>query len=240
MIDIMIADDNLVFAKQLSDKLTQEKDFRVVSIVEDGFQALVDYESLQPDVLFLDLKMPNIDGYQVIDILSKTPNEKNKQNIIVATADGTAMASLHNTRKVVWLLYKCQYNEQLLFQIIREIKSESQSTDIKKEIDKLFKDLKFDSALKGTLLLKRSIYLSYTNPLKYSKADDLIKVVAKEFKYNSDISARSTMDKALSQMLNTHKNLQFLYEIFDDFYGYNLSVKYLIRYSVNYLRKKIR
>ena len=124
--------------------------------------------------------------------------------------------------------------------IIREIKSDSQTNDIKNEIDNLFKKLEFDSTLKGTLLLKRSVYLYYTNPLKYANIDELIKTVAKEFNYRSGISARSTMDKALSQMLKAHKDLQFLYGIFEDFYGYNLSVKYLIRYSVNYLRKRVK
>lgn len=238
MIDLMIADDDLYFAKKLSLLLAQEKDFRVVSITTDGLQTLMDYSSLKPDVLLLDLNMPYLNGYQVLDTLSKNPTEKDKKNVIIISGDNDARASLRNTRKVIWMMNK-DFNQELLFEIIREIKSDSKINDLQKDIDDLFNELKFDSTLKGTLLLKRSVYLTYTEPVKYSKTDDLITDVAEEFNYHAVISARSTMDKALSQMLKIHNDTNFLSDIFDDFYGY-MSVKHLIRYSVNYLRDKYR
>lgn len=136
MIDLMIADDNSMFAKQLSSMLTREKDFRVVSIANNGIQTLMDYSALKPDVLLLDLKMPNFDGFQVLDSLSQDAKEKEKKNIIIISGDNTSRASLQNMEKVKWMINK-DFNEEHLFNIIREIKTESKCDDINKNIDEL-------------------------------------------------------------------------------------------------------
>lgn len=239
MIDLMIADDNSMFAKQLSSMLTREKDFRVVSIANNGIQTLMDYSALKPDVLLLDLKMPNFDGFQVLDSLSQDAKEKEKKNIIIISGDNTSRASLQNMEKVKWMINK-DFNEEHLFNIIREIKTESKYDDINKNIDELLNKLKFDSCHKGTSLIKEGIYIAYTQPMICNRIDDLINILAYRFDYTSTKSARSTMDKAINQMLKQHNDYKVFYDTFEDFYGYSLSVKYLIRYCVKYLENICR
>lgn len=234
MIDLMIADDNSVFAEQLSCMLTREKDFRVVSITHNGIQTLMDYSALKPDVLLLDLKMPNFDGFQVLDSLSQDSKEKEKQNIIVISGDINSRASLHNMEKVRWMIDK-DFNVETLFNVIREIKVDSEYDDISKTIDDLMNTLKFDSCHKGTALIKEGIYIAFTQPMICNRIDDLINILAYRFNYSSSKSARSTMDKCIAQMLKQHKNHQIFYDTFEDFYGYSISVKYLIKYCVRYL-----
>ena len=59
---ILIADDHDIVRKGLRLVLQQEPDFEVVGEARDGVEALARARALSPDVVLLDLKMPNMDG----------------------------------------------------------------------------------------------------------------------------------------------------------------------------------
>ena len=69
MIRILIADDYLPFRIMLRYLLDDEPDFEVVGEAPDGVVAVRLAEELQPDVIMLDLAMPNLDGWEAIPIL---------------------------------------------------------------------------------------------------------------------------------------------------------------------------
>ena len=60
---ILIVDDDANIAELISLYLTKE--FYEVQIVEDGERALQVFDTLQPNLMLLDLMLPGIDGYQV-------------------------------------------------------------------------------------------------------------------------------------------------------------------------------
>lgn len=74
---VLIADDHSLFRAGLRKLLEQEEDIRVVGEATDGLQALMLAEALQPDILLLDIKMPNVDGLTVLPkIRAKSPKTK--------------------------------------------------------------------------------------------------------------------------------------------------------------------
>ncbi len=61
-VHILLADDHDIVRKGLRLVLQQEPDFEVVGEARDGAEALARARILLPDVVLLDLKMPNMDG----------------------------------------------------------------------------------------------------------------------------------------------------------------------------------
>jgi two-component system nitrate/nitrite response regulator NarL len=70
-IHIVIADDHAVLRESLSALLASQPDFEVVGNAADGVQALELVQNANPDVLVLDLFMPNSDGFEVLRTLDK-------------------------------------------------------------------------------------------------------------------------------------------------------------------------
>ena len=65
---ILIVDDDNNIAELISLYLTKE--CFETKIVNDGEQALREFDSFHPDLLLLDLMLPGIDGYQAVQGLS--------------------------------------------------------------------------------------------------------------------------------------------------------------------------
>ncbi len=70
-IRVMIADSGEDFRHLLADTLAQEKDIEIVAAASDGFEALDMAAEYRPDVLLLDLVLPKIDGFGVMQKLSE-------------------------------------------------------------------------------------------------------------------------------------------------------------------------
>src|ERR1700691_305273 len=82
-IRIVVADDHPIFRDGLCRLLQLEPDFEVEAQAQDGRQVLDVLQSLEPDILLLDLKMPGLDG---LATLQKIQNSKHKTRVIVLTA----------------------------------------------------------------------------------------------------------------------------------------------------------
>ncbi len=66
---LLIIDDDAQFARYLSNLLAARAASVAVEIAFDGFSAGIKCESLRPDVVTLDLQMPDMDGFAVCRLL---------------------------------------------------------------------------------------------------------------------------------------------------------------------------
>ncbi|MEM8968553.1 MAG: response regulator transcription factor [Bacteroidota bacterium] len=64
MTTIVLADDHTVVRDGLRILLESESDFSVVGEASNGLEALDKVESLQPDIVLLDIRMPELDGIE--------------------------------------------------------------------------------------------------------------------------------------------------------------------------------
>jgi DNA-binding NarL/FixJ family response regulator len=77
MIRILIADDHAVVAEGLRHLIEAQPDMQVVAIVGDGREAVQQAETLAPDVVLMDLSMPELNGADATRvILEQNPERK--------------------------------------------------------------------------------------------------------------------------------------------------------------------
>ena len=70
MIRTVIVDDEPLGRKAIEHMLFNHKDIRVVARCEDGIAAIEKIEELKPDLVFMDIQMPGLDGFDVINQLT--------------------------------------------------------------------------------------------------------------------------------------------------------------------------
>lgn len=69
MIRALIVDDQLMAREQLIDLLKDESDIQIVATCDSGESAIATLRSIPVDLVFLDLDMPGMDGFGVIDAI---------------------------------------------------------------------------------------------------------------------------------------------------------------------------
>ena len=72
-ISIIIADDEPLARERVRSFLKDDPDLEVVAECADGAQALQETQKRRPDLLFLDVQMPRLNGFEVLETLSPGP-----------------------------------------------------------------------------------------------------------------------------------------------------------------------
>jgi DNA-binding NarL/FixJ family response regulator len=89
-IRIVLADDHPVVRAGISGLLATQPDFEVVGDASNGREALALVQSLHPDVLLVDLRMPEVDGVATIRAVhAERPGAEKPPNILVLTTYDT-------------------------------------------------------------------------------------------------------------------------------------------------------
>ena len=85
-IRIVIADDHPIVRQGLAAVLEQEEDFKVVSQAANGLEAVAQARELRPDIILMDLQMPEMDG---VEAIQKIKEEAPDIGIIILTTYDT-------------------------------------------------------------------------------------------------------------------------------------------------------
>ena len=83
---VLIVDDSNTVRRSAELFLTQAG-CRVV-LAEDGFAALAKITEHNPDVIFVDIMMPRLDGYQACALIKRNPRFRNTPVIMLSSKDG--------------------------------------------------------------------------------------------------------------------------------------------------------
>lgn len=72
-IKVLIIDDELPARELVRNFLSSHKDVGIAAECENGFDALKAIHELRPDLLFLDIQMPKINGFELLEVLDQKP-----------------------------------------------------------------------------------------------------------------------------------------------------------------------
>lgn len=74
MIKVILIDDEPLARNLLKEYLMSFPQMTVVTECGDGFEALKAIQSFNPDLIFLDIQMPKINGFETLELLEKRPS----------------------------------------------------------------------------------------------------------------------------------------------------------------------
>ena len=83
---VMVIDDSNTIRRSAEIFLKQAG--CVVVLAENGFDALAKLSDHRPDIVFCDVLMPRLDGYQTCALIKKSPRFKNTPVIMLSSKDG--------------------------------------------------------------------------------------------------------------------------------------------------------
>ncbi len=87
----MVVDDTVVYRKIVSDVLAELPDVEVVGTAHNGKAALLKIKTLKPDLLTLDIEMPEMSGLEVLEQLHKVAPGVGAVMLSTLTQEGGAM-----------------------------------------------------------------------------------------------------------------------------------------------------
>jgi DNA-binding NarL/FixJ family response regulator len=85
MIDLVIADDQSLIRMALRNLFKNEDDIRLVAEAEDGSAAWEFIQRLKPDVALLDIRMPGVDGLELLRRISRDANLAATRVVMITT-----------------------------------------------------------------------------------------------------------------------------------------------------------
>ncbi len=85
-VKVMVIDDSNTIRKSAEIFLKQAG--AVVVLAEDGFDALAKINDHNPDVVFCDILMPRLDGYQTCALIKKNPKFRSTPVVMLSSKDG--------------------------------------------------------------------------------------------------------------------------------------------------------
>jgi two-component system, chemotaxis family, chemotaxis protein CheY len=84
VVKILLADD-LSFMRMVQKEILEDKGYVVVGEAADGIEAIEKYKSIKPDILILDITMPNMNG---LDAMHKIFELDKTARIVMCSALG--------------------------------------------------------------------------------------------------------------------------------------------------------
>lgn len=70
---VIIIDDEPLARNLIREYLEDQADITIVSECGDGFEGIKQIHQYQPDLIFLDIKMPKINGFEMLEVLDESP-----------------------------------------------------------------------------------------------------------------------------------------------------------------------
>lgn len=94
---IIICDDSAIARRVI--KLAFEGVFYDIREIDNAFDLLEQYEDINPDIIFLDLNMPNMNGYNAVKIIRRNHPD---MRIVITTSDTDKATVIKLLKENIW------------------------------------------------------------------------------------------------------------------------------------------
>lgn len=230
MIRVLVAEDCIEQYYDCCKFLTKDKDIEIISRTVDAKSTIKEYLSSKPDILLLNLELPELNGIEVIDKLSLDIIEKKKCNIVITTGNDLMKQYITNASKI-YKIFSKPYDYGDLISTIKEIGGANKELE-KKKIKDFLSDFNINLYSRGARYIADAIQFAYNDIDLLSNVTELYKEVAilnNEKVNRIQRSIRSSID-----IINSHISKEQLRSFFHIYNNDIITPKYFFTIVVDY------
>ncbi|WP_100628164.1 LytR/AlgR family response regulator transcription factor [Algoriphagus formosus] len=187
MIKTLIIDDEPLAAGIVEEFLRSDSRFEILEICQDGFEGLKAIQKYQPDLIFLDVQMPKITGFEMLELLDEPPA------VIFTTAFDEYALAAFDAKAIDYLLKpfsKSRFQQALNRFLERyEVEQGGQNSAISSLAEK---------SQRLVVRVKNEIKIIPVNQVSYFEAaDDYVNIVTESGAFLKKMTMKS-LEEALS------------------------------------------
>lgn len=236
MLKVAIADDNEQMLHIVGKVIAQEKDFDVVGMATNGMEILHIIKEKQPDVVLLDIIMPQIDGLTVMEKVNQDKDIQKIPSFIIISAVGRESVTEDAFNMGATYYIRKLFDNEILVNRIRYVSTERRKESVKKksanvqekfmvnnhdleeDITNIIHDIGIPAHIKGYHYLRESILLSVNdNEIINSITKILYPTIAKKYQTTS-----SRVERAIRHAIEVAWNRGNT-DTLNDLFGYTIS-----------------
>lgn len=211
MLSILISDDHLEIVKNLFNSISQKiSDIKLIGIATTGKETIDYLKVYKPDILLLDLLMPDTNGFQVLDLMTKNELDyfsKTKVIIISSYLDKLYMKT--NYSKYIYAAFSKPLNVEKIIYCINQVKEEINIKNIESYVSNELSKFNFKHSSIAYKYLKDSIIeVISDNYIDFNLENDIYRIIAMKYKKRNSKVIKWSIDKLIDRMyLNTDAKL---------------------------------
>ena len=173
MIKTLIVDDEPLAAGLVKEFLNAYPQFEVVAICHDGFEALKAIQLFQPELIFLDIQMPKITGFELLELLENPPA------VLFTTAFDQYAVQAFDVKGIDYLVKP--FSEARFAQAITRFLSQQKTKTVPEAVDYPVSE---ERNKRIVVRVKNEIKIIQTQEVRYFEAeDDYISIHTQEGKF---------------------------------------------------------
>lgn len=115
---VLVVDDHPAFRASVR-RLLESEGYRVVGEAADGAGALEAAIELNPDIVLLDVQLPDIDGFEVADRIEASADGDAPAVVLVSSRERSDFGSLLDTAPVRGFVSKSELTGEALSELLR-------------------------------------------------------------------------------------------------------------------------
>jgi two-component system, LytTR family, response regulator len=199
MIKVLIIDDEPLATALVKEYLADFPQFEVQKVCHDGFEGIKAIQECSPDLIFLDIQMPKLTGFELLELLDQPPS------VIFTTAFDAYALKAFDAHAIDYLLkpFSKPRFAKSINKFLQLGNNSEAITSVKKE-----DGLSQESANRVVLKVKNEIKIIPVHDIRFLEAnDDYVNIYTKEGKFlkNKTLSFyEKTLDS--SQFVRVHRS----------------------------------
>jgi len=175
MMKILIIDDEPLATELVKEYLLDFPQFEIQGICNNGFEGLKAIQEKQPDLVFLDVQMPKLNGFELLELVEKPPA------VIFTTAYDEYAMKAFDSHAIDYLLKP--FSKSRFEKAIKKFLQFGQTSGVN-ELAKTGENMSSDTANRVVLKVKNEIKIIPVNDIKYLEAnDDYVNLYTSEGKF---------------------------------------------------------